>query len=393
MSQIIPNVCDDTSVIEEKYIWFINWVKKYVSSLNIKKSQFTISYLEKVIFIIPPTILTYNTRKALSTENSVNCGTILNTNRIEYKINKDIISYISRKFGLRFFIDEHNFYMTYPMVSILRILKKYKEDIQKENKEKENKEKENKENKEKEKKEKKEKIEEVEEIDDNGWDYYFYSANQTKFEQYLSNKITNINNLLKNNIDDEYNFENDTILVEFNFIMIYDKKNNIIHPTLDGYEDTVMSFKDKIGSICNGKINIFLSTSGYIIYEYNNNYSRRLITTDNYTPYMFKDYRSKNKDEYLYTIDTDDHHIPKIYKLYLINLIKINPELSILESIENLRKYEFNNNIFYDQLTFMENELYKKLNDQSKLNQDILSKLEEQIKINKQLNEVLLKLI
>jgi hypothetical protein len=108
---------------------------------------------------------------------------------------------------------------------------------------------------------------------------------------------------------------------------------------------------------------------------------------------MFKDYRSKNKDEYLYTICTDDHYIPKIYKLYLINLIKINPELSILESIENLRKYEFNNNIFYDQLTFMENELYKKLNDQSKLNQDILSKLEEQIKINKQLNEVLLKLI
>jgi hypothetical protein len=130
--------------------------------------------------------------------------------------------------------------------------------------------------------------------------------------------------------------------------------------------------------------------SGYILYEYDGKYSRYLIESDNFKISDFDDYRQK----WLHLLgkDCDHHYIPKIYKSYLINSIKIDPELTLTESIKYLRKFQYNRYILSHQLDFMENEFYKKLNNQNTLILDLQTKLDEQLKLNETLCKKLFEL-
>ena len=164
--------------------------------------------------------------------------------------------------------------------------------------------------------------------------------------------------------------------------MIYDKNNDEIKLN-NQCEDSIDIFNDKLGSIFNNKINIFLSTGGFILYEYDGKYSRYLIESDNFKISDFDDYRQKNLNRL--NAYCDGHFIPKIYKSYLINSIKIDPELTLTKSIKYLSMFEYNHNILPDELDFMENEFYKKLNNQNTLILDLQTKLDEQLKLNETL--------
>jgi hypothetical protein len=185
--------------------------------------------------------------------------------------------------------------------------------------------------------------------------YWSDHSKQMRYWNDLSTKILNINNLLKNNSDNEYN-KNDFEEITFLANMVYDEKNNKIELEKNETEDNTDIFKEKLGSICdatnNIKINIFLSISGYIVYEWDNNYSLDLIFTKNFNKNIFQTIRDKisinRNDNHM----PEDHIMPKIYKLHLINTIKINPELSISESIEYLKQFQVDINILYNQLTY-----------------------------------------
>ena len=206
------------------------------------------------------------------------------------------------------------------------------------------------------------------------------------FKNHQINRVNCINNFIINKLHecgmDEYDDDdNDNIIVIcYEFVMIYDKNNNEIKLN-NKPENSIDIFNDKLGSIFNNKINIFLSTCGYILYEYNGKYSRYLIESDNVKISDFNDYRQNHLD----SLGIEDHYIPKIYKSYLINSIKIDPELTLTESIKYLGKFEYNHYKLWYELDFMENEFCKKLNNQNTLILDLQTKLDEQLKLNETL--------
>jgi hypothetical protein len=205
------------------------------------------------------------------------------------------------------------------------------------------------------------------------------------------NRINSINNFIINNYNkfhefgnEEYDDDNDEYIYtkRYEFVMIYDKNNNEIKLN-NKPENSIDIFNDKLGSIFNNKINIFLSTGGYILYEYDGRYSRYLIESENVKISDFDDYRKNHLNRL--GRDVDNHYIPKIYKSYLINSIKIDPELTLTESIKYLGKFEYNHNKLCYELDFMENEFCKKLNNQNTLILDLQTKLDEQLKLNETL--------
>jgi len=208
----------------------------------------------------------------------------------------------------------------------------------------------------------------------------------------LKKRINNINNFIRNNYKDGYNkdscndeyndeYYDNCKVVEYEFVMIYDKNDDKIK-LKDGSEDGSEIFNDKLGSILNNKINIFLSVYGFILYEYDGKYSRYLIESNNVKISDFDDYREKN----LHRLNAHvEDYIPKIYKSYLINSIKIDPELTLGESIKYLSQFEYNHNMLPNELNFMEKEFYNKLNNQNILILNLQTKLDEQLKINETL--------
>jgi hypothetical protein len=214
--------------------------------------------------------------------------------------------------------------------------------------------------------------------------------NKEALSRQLIKRINNINNFIRNNYKDEYDKDSyndeydddENKYINYEFVMIYDKNDDKIKLN-NQCEDSTNIFNDKLGSIFKNKINIFLSMSGYIIYEYDRKYSRYLIESENVKISDFDDYREKNLNRLNAYCDGD--YIPKIYKSYLINSIKIDPVLTLAESIEYLSKFEYNHNILSDELDFMENEFYKKLNNQNTLILDLQTKLNEQLKLNETL--------
>lgn len=209
----------------------------------------------------------------------------------------------------------------------------------------------------------------------------------SNFKYHQINRVNCINNFIINKLHecsiDEYDDDNNDniIVIHYEFVMIYDKNNNEIKLNNKPEKDSIDIFNDKLGSIFNNKINIFLSTCGYILYEYDGKYSRYLIESENVKISDFNDYRQNHLD----SLGIDDHYIPKIYKSYLINSIKIDPELTLTESIKYLGKFEYNHNKLCYELDFMENEFCKKLNNQNTLILDLQTKLDEQLKLNETL--------
>jgi hypothetical protein len=213
--------------------------------------------------------------------------------------------------------------------------------------------------------------------------------NKRALLQQLKKRINNINNFIRNNHKDVYDkdsyndeYDDDEYkYINYEFVMIYDKNDDKIKLN-NQCEDSIDIFNDKLGSIFNNKINIFLSISGFILYEYDGKYSRYLIESNNVKISDFDDYRQEN----LHRLNAHvEDYIPKIYKSYLINSIKIDPDLTLGESIKYLSQFEYNHNILPDELNFMENEFYKKLNNQNILIIDLQTKLEEQLKLNETL--------
>jgi predicted RNase H-like nuclease (RuvC/YqgF family) len=108
MSTFITKIQDDTNEIEKKYMWFINWLKTYIKSVNIKKSQINTDYLSNIVFTIPETISTYNTRELLSSKKKIR-----EPNLYLYCINQDVEFIIYQNFKLHFRITEKQFNLGY----------------------------------------------------------------------------------------------------------------------------------------------------------------------------------------------------------------------------------------------------------------------------------------
>lgn len=236
--------------------------------------------------------------------------------------------------------------------------------------------------------------------------------NNENTSNYISEKIQNLNKLL-NNSDDEYDEydEDEMLIIDILLIMIYDIDNNKIVLQKDEVEDEIKIFKEKLGSIWDNKINIYLSTSGQLVYNYKDNYSYILVTYEKNEYFtlesVFDDYNGIILDIRDFTVYSD-HVIPKIYKLAYIDSIKFDSTLNIVESIKYLQEFTTNNyKTLYSQLGFMENKYYEKLNEQIIQNSDLLyklnnqinqnsdlsSKLDEQIKLNKKLTDILFKFL